>query len=319
MKMLLLGADGQLGFALYQSLSTLGPLAAATRRGVLPGGIECRRADLSDPDALRALIRAERPDWLINAAAYTAVDRAESEPTLAGQINGQALTAIGESAREVGARVLHFSTDYVFSGQSLTPWRETDAPAPINAYGHSKWLGERLLAATGVDHLLLRIAWVYGPRGQNFLRSMLRLAGEREQLRVVADQIGTPTPAALVAGVSAILLQQLAAADAGDPRFGCYHLTAAGATSWHAFAGEILRLAATAGLIARAPELQAIASSEFPTPARRPAYSVLDTGKLRGTFGIELPDWRQGLVQTISALADARAQSLPVCSVGDRP
>jgi len=315
MKMLLLGADGQLGFALCQSLSALGPLAAATRRGILPGGIECRCADLSAPDHLRALIRAERPDWVINAAAYTAVDRAESEPALAAQINGQALTVIGESAREVGARVLHFSTDYVFSGQAQRPWRETDPPAPLNAYGHSKWLGEQALAATGVGHLLLRIAWVYGPRGQNFLHSMLRLAAERDPLRVVADQVGTPTPAALVAGVSAVLLHQLAAADADDPRFGCYHLTAAGETSWHGFACEILRLAAVAKLIACVPEVQAIASSDYPTPARRPAYSVLDTTRLRSTFGIELPDWHQGLVRTISALADARAQSLPHCTL----
>ena len=311
MKILLLGADGQLGSALGQSLAGLGPLVVATRKGVLPGGIPCRPVDLSAPDRLRALILSERPDWLVNAAAYTAVDRAESESSLAEMINGQALGVIGESARAVGARVLHFSTDYVFSGESFRPWRETDPPAPVNAYGRSKLQGERLLAATGVEHLLLRIAWVYGPRGQNFLCTMLRLAAERDRLSVVADQIGTPTAAALVARVSALLIERLAAAEPGDPRFGCYHLTAAGSTSWHGFASELLRQAHAAGLIPRLPEVQAIASSDYQTKAPRPRYSVLDTGKLRGAFGIELPDWQQGLAATIRALADDRAQSLP--------
>lgn len=309
MKTLLLGADGQLGATLTRRLAALGTLAAVTRRGVLKGGGTCLRAELDEPDALRALIRAERPDWVVNAAAYTAVDRAESEHALADRINGQALTVIGASAREVGARVLHFSTDYVFSGQSPRPWRESDPPAPLNAYGRSKWLGEQALAATGAGHCILRIAWVYGVQGNNFLHSMLRLATEREQLRVVSDQIGTPTPAALVAEVSVILMQQLAAADADDPRFGTYHLTAAGETSWCGFADAIVRAAARAGLIARAPAVVPIASSEYPTAARRPAYSVLDTRKLRDTFGVELPDWRHGLTQTIAALADLRELS----------
>ena len=308
MKLLLLGADGQIGTALQPALLTLGELAPATRRGELAGALPCLRADLADLDALSALIEAERPDWIVNAAAYTAVDRAEDEPALATRINAEALQTIGTAAERIGARVLHYSTDYVFAGSAGKAWREDDATAPLGAYGRSKLDGERALAASGCAHLILRTAWVYGPRGNNFLRTMLRLAGERDRLGVVADQTGTPTTAVLIAQTSARLIAALPAASRDDARFGTYHLTAAGHTSWHAFASEIFALAAHAGLIARVPETAALTSAEYPTRAVRPTWSVLDTGKLVAAFGVHLPHWRQGLHSTISAIADERSR-----------
>lgn len=308
MKLLLLGADGQVGFALQSALSAVGALSCATRAGTLPGALPCERVDLSDFDSLRTLIQATRPDWIINAAAYTAVDRAEDEVDLALRCNAGALSAIGDAARIVGARVLHYSTDYVFPGDVHAPWREDDATGPLSVYGRSKLGGEQALRDSGVAHLILRTAWVYGPRGSNFLRTMLRLAAERDRLTVVADQIGTPTTAALIAQVSALLISALQAADRSDARFGTYHLTASDHTSWHGFACEIVALAHGAGLIARRPEVAAISSADYPTRAQRPAWSVLDTRKLQATFGVYLPHWRYGLQSTISAIADERAR-----------
>ena len=269
MKMLLLGADGQLGFALQPALSALGAVAAATRKGVQAGGLACLQADLSDFDALRSLIEAERPDWIVNAAAYTAVDRAENEPEVAMRINALAMSVIGDAARAIDARVLHYSTDYVFPGDGRKPWREDDRTAPLGAYGRSKLAGEQALRDSGAAHLILRTAWVYGPRGNNFLRTMLRLAGERERLSVVADQFGTPTTAVLIAQVSAQLIVTLRHATSDDPRWGSYHLTASEHTSWFEFANEIFDHAHAANLIARRPDVAAITSAEFKTPATR--------------------------------------------------
>lgn len=308
MKLLLLGADGQVGFALQTALAALGALVAATRKGVLPGGIDCVTADLSDLAALRSLIERERPDWVVNAAAYTAVDKAESEPAAAMRVNAEALATIGDSARRSGARVLHYSTDYVFPGDAQRPWREDDATAPLGVYGRSKLAGEQALRDSGAAHLILRTAWVYGPRGINFLRTMLRLAGERDRLTVVADQMGTPTTAALIAQVSALLIAMLGSAAGDDVRFGTYHLTASGHTNWHGFATEIVALAHRAGLIEHAPRVDAITSDQYPTPAKRPAWSVLETQKLRSTFNVHLPDWQHGLQSTISAIADERSR-----------
>jgi len=308
MKLLLLGADGQVGFALQQSLQALGEVRLATRRGALPGLLPCLAADLADPQQLRALIRAERPDWIVNAAAYTAVDRAEDEEELAWRINAAALAVIGQAAAETGARVVHYSTDYVFAGDGETPWREDDRIAPLGVYGQSKASGEKALRDSGAAQLILRTAWVYGPRGNNFLRTMLRLGDERERLSVVADQIGTPTTATLIAAVTAQLIGALGGATAGDPRYGTYHLTASGHTSWHGFAEAIFATAQSAGLIARTPELAAITSAQYPTRALRPAWSVLDTHKLRSRFGIHLPHWQHGLSSTLSAIADERTR-----------
>ncbi len=308
MKLLLLGADGQVGFALQQSLAASGELILATRRGQLRGGIDCARADLADADQLQALIEHERPDWIINAAAYTAVDRAEDEPALADRINGAALADIGLAALRIGARVLHYSTDYVFPGTPHAPWREDDATAPVNHYGQSKLLGETALRESGARHLILRTAWVYGARGNNFLRTMLRLANEREQLNVVADQFGTPTTAQLIAAVSARLIAEIATAPANDPRWGTYHLTAGGHTHWHEFASAIFEQALAGGLIQRQPVVNAITSADYPTRARRPNWSVLDTGKLQSVFSLHLPDWRAGLATTLSMIADERSR-----------
>lgn len=308
MKMLLLGADGQVGFALQSALSALGAVAAATRKGVDCGGFSCLQADLSNFDSLRELILAERPDWIVNAAAYTAVDRAEAEPDVAMRINAQAVSVISEAARSIDARVIHYSTDYVFPGDGRRPWAEDNRTAPLGAYGHSKLAGERALRDSGAAHLILRTAWVYGPRGNNFLRTMLRLADERERLSVVADQFGTPTTAVLIAQVTAQLIVTLRHATSDDLRLGTYHLTASEHTSWYEFANEIFDLAHAANLISRRPQVSAITSAEFKTPAQRPAWSVLDTRKLRSTFDVFLPHWRYGLQSTLSAIADERTR-----------
>lgn len=308
MKMLLLGADGQIGFALQSALSALGAVAATTRKGVDSGGFDCLQADLSDFDALRALILAEHPDWIVNAAAYTAVDRAEAEPDAAMRINAQAVSVIAEAAQSIDARVIHYSTDYVFPGDGRMPWTEDDRTAPLGAYGHSKLAGERALRDSGAAHLILRTAWVYGPRGNNFLRTMLRLAQERERLSVVADQFGTPTTAVLIAQVTTQLIATLRNAAYDDLRLGTYHLTASEHTSWYEFANEIFELAHAANLLARRPQVNAITSAEFKTPAQRPAWSVLDTRKLQSSFDVYLPHWRQGLKSTLSAIADERTR-----------
>ncbi len=302
MKILLLGADGQVGFELLRALAPLGPITATTRKGVLPHGAACAQCDLTDHDALRALIASTRPHWIVNAAAYTAVDRAEDEPELAQQINGDALAVIGAAALQIDARVVHFSTDYVFDGATTRPWREDDSTVPLGAYGQSKLAGEIALRASGAAHLILRTAWVYGARGQNFMRTMLRLARERDRLTVVADQTGTPTTASLIADTTAAIVRTLQSATANDPHFGTYHLTASGQTTWHGFASAIIDLAHSSALIDRKPEVAAITTDKFPTKAKRPAHSVLDTSKLQSTFALTLPDWREELARVIGEL-----------------
>jgi dTDP-4-dehydrorhamnose reductase len=296
MKILLFGADGQVGFELLRALAPLGEVVATTRGGRLAGGAACEALDLADFDALTAIVRAQRPTLIVNAAAYTAVDRAEDEADLALRINGAAMAVLGVEARLAGARVVHYSTDYVFAGDGTRPWREDDPVAPINAYGRSKLAGEHALIATGCRHLILRTAWVYAARGQNFLRTMLRLAGERDRLTVVNDQRGAPTTARAIAECTAHALRQ-------RDNDGVYHLAAAGETTWHGFAGALLQAAHVAGLIARVPEVTPIPSAQFVTKARRPAYSVLDCSRFRETFGIAPPDWRVGLAHVIGELA----------------
>jgi len=308
MRFLLLGADGQLGYELHRALAPLGPVVPATISAKLPDGTACARSDFTRPDDLTELCRAAAPDWIVNAAAYTVVDRAEEEATLARTINADAVATLAAAARRAGAGVLHYSTDYVFPGRSPRPWREDDPPAPINAYGATKLEGERALAAAGCKHLVLRTAWVYGARGHNFLLTMLKLARVRDRLTVVDDQHGTPTPSRLLAGISAIALARLGKAESSDSQalLGTYHATALGDTTWCGFAREIVRRAHHAGLIERAPDVQAIASADFPTPAKRPAYSVLDCSRLMARFGLALPDWRDGLQQVVSELVENR-------------
>ena len=311
MKILLLGAGGQVGFELMRALGPLGALSAATRDGTLPGGARCRVADLGgDPAALRALLDEAAPDVIVNAAAYTAVDRAEDEAALAQAINAEAVDTLGRWAAAHGAAVLHYSTDYVFGGSGLRPWREDDAPTPHGVYAASKLAGEQALRASGAPHLILRTAWVYAARGHNFLRTMLRLAGERDTLRVVNDQFGTPTPARLIANATAAMLARMAPRGgfAGDAAWGTYHLTASGHTSWHGFAEALLQAAQRAGLIARMPEVLAIATADYPTRAQRPAWSVLDCTRVQDVFALRLPDWQTALDAVIGELAGCGAQ-----------
>jgi dTDP-4-dehydrorhamnose reductase len=302
MSILLFGADGQVGFELHRLLPVIADTIATTRIGVVPGVAPCRALDLAVPGAAAALIAEVRPRWIVNAAAYTAVDRAEDEPVLAQRVNGDALGEIGNAARAIGARVLHFSTDYVFSGEGTRPWREDDATAPQNAYGRSKLAGEKALADSGCKYLLLRTAWVYGARGRNFLRTMLKLGRSRDEISVVADQHGSPTSArAIAAGAFACLMRADAASDA---RWGTYHLSCAGECSWHEFANAIFAGAERAGLLPKAPTVKAIPSSAYPTRAKRPAWSVLDDSRVAEVFDVRLPAWRDALDHVLAELAE---------------
>jgi dTDP-4-dehydrorhamnose reductase len=308
MRILLLGANGQVGHELLRALAPLGEVTAATREGRLADGGACLAADLGDAGALARALDAARADLVVNAAAYTAVDRAEDEPPLAERINRDAVAEIGAWAAEHGAHVVHYSTDYVFGGAAARPYREDDATAPLGAYGRSKLAGEDALRASGAAHLIFRTAWVYAARGHNFLRTMLRLAGERDELRVVADQTGAPTPARWIADATAQALGSWPrAASAERPPDGCYHLVAGGRCTWHEFAAAIVAGAAARGLIGRAPRVTPIATADFPTRAQRPAWSVLDGAKLRERFGIALPDWRAGLDQVLDEVAAERS------------
>jgi dTDP-4-dehydrorhamnose reductase len=297
MKILLFGGNGQVGSELRRSLGPLGDVVATTRSGTLEDGTACDRADFDAPESLAALIERVAPEIVVNAAAHTAVDRAESELDAAFRANAQAPQAIAEACARRGIRLVHYSTDYVFDGRGTRPYREDDPTAPAGVYGASKLAGEEAIRASGTPHLILRTAWVYAAHGRNFLRTILRLAGERDELRVVADQIGTPTPATLIADATARVLAQPAT------RSGTWHLTATGATSWHGFAEAIMQGAHARGLIARIPRVLPIATADYPTPAARPAYSVLDCSALQRDFGIALPDWQEGLSRTLDELA----------------
>lgn len=307
-KVLVLGGNGQVGFELLEHLAPLGELTVATRDGRLPGGIGCARADLATPGSVAALVESMRPDIIVNAAAYTAVDRAEDEPDIALRVNGLALAEIGAAAVDAGALVVHYSTDYVFAGDGTRPYREDDATVPRSAYGESKLAGEQALADSGAAHMIFRTAWVYGARGGNFLRTMLRVGAERKELSVVDDQHGAPTPAPLIAAVTAQVLGRWLATPAASRSglCGIYHLASAGQCSWHGFAQAIFQRAVDAGLLPAAPQLHAISSAGYPAKAQRPAYSVLDGGRLQRTFGLHLPDWRQGLDRVIAELAARR-------------
>lgn len=285
---LLLGREGQLGWELARTLAPLAPIL----------GLAHADLDLAEPDAIRSVVRATRPRLIVNAAAYTQVDKAETEPELAMAINGTAPGILAEEAKRVGAALVHYSTDYVFDGAGDRPWREDDPVAPLNAYGASKLLGEQAVAATGAPHLIFRTAWVYADRGRNFLKTMQRLAVERDELRVVDDQRGSPTWARLIAEATALVLAAAGCGDDGSSalaeRGGLYHLTATGETTWCGFAEAII--AASAPPDRRPARVVGIATRDYPTPAKRPAYSVLDCGRLTQSFGIRLPDWRDGLM-----------------------
>ena len=295
-RILLLGADGQLGTELRRSLAPLGDIVAATLSGRL-GEDACEAADFSEPGSLQPLVERVAPDIVVNAAAHTAVDRAETERGLAFAINAEAPAVLATACAARGARLVHYSTDYVFDGSGTRPYREDDATSPLGVYGHSKRAGELAVLGSGARHLLFRTAWVYAAHSHNFLRTMLRVGAERDELRVVADQVGTPTPAALIADVTAQVLERVEAT-----RSGLWHLTPTGQTSWHGFAEAIFDGALARGLLARRPKVEAVTTADYPTPAARPAWSVLDCTALQRDFAIHLPDWRQALTDTLDQL-----------------
>ncbi|MDR2013075.1 MAG: dTDP-4-dehydrorhamnose reductase [Rhodanobacter sp.] len=303
MKILLLGANGQVGHELIRALTSLGEVVVATRNGELADGTPCLPADLSDTASLAAALDAADARVIVNAAAYTAVDRAEDEASLADRINHRAVGEIGTWAARHAALVVHYSTDYVFDGTATRPWRESDPTAPLGVYGRTKLDGEHALRVSGASHLIFRTAWVYAARGHNFLRTMLRLAAEREELRVVADQIGAPTPARWIADTTATALALWCESHARADLGGVYHLTAAGHGSWCDFATAIVQGAARRGLLARAARVMPIATADYPTPAQRPAYSVLDCMRLKNAFGLELHDWRVGVDEVLDEVA----------------
>jgi len=300
MTTLVFGANGQVGEELQRALAPLGDIVRTSRSGRLTDGSACLKADFLDAGPVVALLDATRPKRVINAAAYTAVDKAESEPAAAQAANAETPGAIAHWCAAHDVPLVHYSTDYVFDGSGTRPYRPDDATAPLGVYGASKLAGEEAIRAAGGRHLIFRTAWVYAVHGQNFLRTMLRVGAERDVLRVVADQVGTPTPAALIADVTAQILR------ADDGASGTWHLTATGETSWHGFAQAIFEGAVERGLIARAPTVEAITTADYPTPAKRPAYSRLDTTTLERDFGIALPEWQAALGGVLDTLAAAK-------------
>lgn len=287
MKILLLGKNGQVGWELQRSLAPLGQLVALDRHSE-------PTADLGDPEGLAALVQALKPDVIVNAAAHTAVDRAESEPELARTVNTTAPAALAREAAALGAWLVHYSTDYVFDGSGTAPWTEADPVAPLSVYGQSKADGEAAIRLSGCRHLIFRTSWVYAARGGNFAKTMLRLARERERLTVVDDQFGAPTGAELLADITAHALRT---AQARPEVSGTYHAVAAGETTWHGYARHVIAQAQAAGQTLRAgPDaVHPVPTSAFPTPARRPANSRLDTTRLCRTFDLTLPAWQHGV------------------------
>jgi len=306
-RILLLGANGQLGctFLDHGGLAARGELTIATRDGALAHGGHGETADLSIPESLPALLDRVQPEVIVNAAAYTAVDRAEQEEALATRVNGEAVGALGRWAAAHDALVIHYSTDYVFDGSQSQPYA-VDAPTgPLGAYGRSKLAGEQALRGSGADHLTFRTAWVYAAHGHNFLRTMLRLGAERDELRVVSDQHGAPTDTGLIVDGTLAALDRWLQSDSAQRRAlaGTHHLVAGGATSWHGFARAIFEQAVALGVLARLPRVVPISSAEFPTPAVRPAWSLLDNGGFRQHFDFPLPDWQHGLHDVMRRLA----------------
>lgn len=295
MKILLLGKNGQVGWELQRSLAPLGELLAYGRD----------EADLEGGEGLRKLIREAQPEVILNAAAYTAVDKAESDADRAQLVNAQAVGIMAEEASRLNAWLIHYSTDYVFDGEKSAPYHEDDAPNPLSVYGKTKLEGERLIQKCHAKHIIFRTSWVYAARGGNFAKTMLRLAKEKEQLNVIADQYGSPTSAELIADVTGLVLYRLCrSADDSPALAGIYHLTAAGYTTWHAYAQYVLQLAQARGvsLMASAETVRPIPTEKYPLPAVRPKNSQLSTSRLVHTFGLHLPDWRYHVQRLIDEL-----------------
>lgn len=305
MRILLLGAQGQLGqtFIAHGGLAARGELIAASRDGNVPAGTRGVQADIADESALRAVLDDVNPDLIVNAAAYTAVDKAETDEATAMAVNGHAPGILGRWAAARGAGVIHYSTDYVFPGDAQTPYVPDAATGPQGAYGRSKLAGELALRSSGANHLILRTAWVYSIVGHNFLKTMLRLGRERDELKVVADQRGTPTTTTLIVEGSIVAIDRFVEKTNRPALTGTYHLTGSGETTWHGFAEAIFDEAVAQGVLVRRPVVHPIGTSDFPTPARRPAYSVLDNRSFAETFSHTLPVWRDGLHDIVHSLA----------------
>jgi len=282
-KILLFGRVGQVGWELRR---TLAPLSQVTC-------VDYPEVDFTRAESVRGWIHHTKPDIIVNAAAYTAVDKAETDTALAMQINAEAPGVMAEEAKKLGALLVHYSTDYVFDGSKTAPYVETDAPGPLGAYGRTKLAGDQAIQQSGCNHFIFRLCWVYGSRGGNFMLTMMRLAREREKLRVVADQVGCPTTARMIAETTALALARGGSRETAERLSGTYHLCCAGQTSWHGFASAIIDLMPTEEKKCR--EVEAIPSTEYPTPTKRPAYSVMSCGKLESAFGLRLPDWHDCL------------------------
>jgi dTDP-4-dehydrorhamnose reductase len=295
MKILLLGKNGQVGWELQRSLAPLGEVLALDRHSTDFCG------DLSQPERLAQTVRDWRPDVVVNAAAHTAVDKAESEPELARCLNAAAPAALAQAAAEVGAWLVHYSTDYVFNGQGDQPWQEGDATGPLSVYGQTKLEGEQHIAASGCKHLIFRTSWVYAARGGNFAKTMLRLAGERERLTVIDDQYGAPTGADLIADVTAHAVRSVLQ----KPELGgVYHLVADGETTWHGYASHVIAQARQIkpALDLKVTDIAPVPTAAFPTPAQRPLNSRLSTHQLQQAFGLVLPPWQQGVNRMLAEI-----------------
>ena len=316
MNILLLGKNGQVGWELQRSLSPLGTVTALDRQGGFTADGQPLCGDLADLDGLARTVRTLRPDVIVNAAAHTAVDKAESEPELARCLNAQAPTVLAREAAALGAWLVHYSTDYVFDGSGTQPWLETDATGPLGVYGQTKLEGERGIAASGCRHLIFRTSWVYAARGGNFAKTMLKLAKDRERLTVINDQFGAPTGADLIADVTAHAIRQvrlqtkMANDAANDPDgaaslSGIYHLVASGVTTWFDYANHVLGLDAQGGFAPglAVKEVAPVPSTAFVTTAKRPLNSRLSTAKLQQAFGLTLPAWQQGVNRMLAEIA----------------
>lgn len=299
LRILVTGRDGQVGWELARSLAALGEVTATGRAEL----------DLCSDESIRAAIRAVKPQLIVNAAAYTAVDRAESEPELARRINVEAVAVLAAEAKRANAAVIHYSTEYVFDGSKPEPYMETDATNPLNVYGETKLAGERTLAESGVPSMVLRTSWVYGTRGKNFLRTILKLAAEKPELRIVDDQIGAPTWSRNIAQATAAIAKQWM--DEGPHEgTGIFHLTASGAATWYGFAVELLRLCESLpNANAKRAHLVSISTAEYPTPAARPKNSRLDCGKLAREFHYRLPDWRDSAAAVMAEIAAGKMRA----------
>jgi len=293
MKILILGKNGQVGWELQRTMAVLGNITSW----------DMEEMDLTDEKAIRTGIRQIQPKLIVNAAAYTAVDKAEEEPNLAMSINGIAPGILAEEAKKLGAGIIHYSTDYVFDGSNKNPYIEDDKPNPINIYGKTKLAGEEAIEKSGCPHLILRTSWVYGLRGKNFLKTMMKLLGERKEINVVNDQIGSPTWSRLIAEATALIVAQ-GVRDIYTfmaEHSGIYHLTSSDKTSWYGFVEAIRRLDANKGEHI-CQRVQPIPTDDYPTPAKRPKYSVLDNNKINRVFGVQLPQWEDALAMVLADL-----------------